>query len=69
MTCTSPLLFSDGSHSSLGDDQTSTHENNASSRSSALGDADTDLIEMELYDLYQEEDGQPHTAEYLVNSL
>ena len=67
-TCTSPLLFSDGSSSTLGNDQISTHgdsKDNVSSRPSALGDADTDLIEMELYDLYREDDGQPHTVEYL----
>ena len=67
-TCTSPLLFSDGSPSTLGNDLTSTHgdsKENDCSTSSALGDADIDLIEMELYDLYREEDGQPHTLEYL----
>jgi hypothetical protein len=59
--CTSPLLFSDGSPSTIEHDDivhTSTH-------SIALGDADADLIEMELYNLYREEDGELHTAKYL----
>lgn len=31
----------------------------------SIGDADIDIIEMELYDLYRGEYGEPHTLEYL----
>ena len=56
--CISPFLFSDGSPSTIDIVHTSTH-------SIAHGDADADTIQMEMYDLYQEEDGELHTPEYL----
>ena len=62
----SPLLFSDGSSPTTGNNnivQLSSHMGTAFS--SVLGDADTDLIEMEIYDLYREEDGEPYSVEYL----
>ena len=30
-----------------------------------MGDADTDLIEMDLYNMYRHEDGEPLSYEYL----
>ena len=61
--CPSPLLFSDDSLCTINDDTAQTSTCNVSN--SALGDADTDLLEMELYDLYREEDGELHTVGYL----
>lgn len=48
----------------------STTEHPVGNRQSALGDADlgdadVDVIEMELYDQYRVEDGELHTLEYL----
>ena len=30
-----------------------------------IGDVDTDLIEMDLYDTYRKEDGEPYSTDYL----
>ena len=59
----SPPLFSDTSTGENGDVDDTPNENDTSS--TALGDADTDLIEMEIYDMYREDDGQPYSLEYL----
>lgn len=70
VACASPLLFSDNSLEGppvRNDDiiNNSTTEHPVGNRQSALGDADVDLIEMELYDQYRVEDGELHTLEYL----
>ena len=66
--CSSPLLFSNDSETPctvVNDaDQTATHTD--SQFSGALGDADTDLIEMDLYDQCNiEVDGELHSMEYI----
>ena len=71
-SCTpSSLLFSDPpSLASSNDDvhqySSSTYDHHITERNHdpcAIGDADADLIEMELYDMYRHEDGEPHSYE------
>ena len=74
---TSPLLFSDPafnfdnetpqaptpSFSHQSSNPGSSHDTNL--QNSTIGDVDTDLIEMDLYDLYRKEDGKGYSNEYL----
>ena len=74
---TSPLLFSDPqfdvdptaetSHAfshHINKPESSCYMNDADS-SNVIGDVDTDLIEMDIYDLYRREDGKTYSNEYL----
>ena len=66
--CESPLMFSDRSGSGVTRDVTPDPPGDKDA-STALGDADIDLVEMELYDLYRKDDGQPYSVEYLQKCI
>ena len=65
--CNSPLLFSDKSSTADSDDPS--RDDGVCHTHTALGDADTDIVEMELYDMYREDDAQPYSVEYLRKCL
>ena len=60
-----PLNDTHCEFSSTSDDTVQDSSPSPSDNSVNLGDADMDLVEMELYDLYREDDGEQHTLEYL----
>ena len=81
-TCSSPVLFSEYSSVSASNPenkstfpaQTCTAQSVANNQSfpynsTSIGDDDTDLIEMDLYDVYREEDGGLYTNEKCTEKL
>ena len=77
-TPSSPLLFSDPVNCDTETSQVTSHPNISHEPSydsdmqtttigdiDTIGDRDTDLIEMELYDLYRQEDGEGYSHQYL----
>ena len=66
-TPSTPISNTLSSHP-INDDETSTpsHICTCKDATCTIGNVDTDLIEMNLYDIYRRDDGEPYSTEYLL---